>query len=211
MRERTRQGERERGQAYVLEGVIAALVIAAALVLGMQVVDIAPWTGDESRALDDIGTQAEDVLEIAHDDGTLHEVARCIIPDDPQEGDPLADREAGDPGLLAPGVAPDVGFEELLDDTLEGTVQYAIELDYPGEDGTETASLTTREPPQRSSTAASKRVTLFESDPILEGADCRPGAHVLEDVDDGDAQFYLENQVEDSELYGVVTIRVIVW
>jgi len=201
----------DRGQAYVLEGVIAALVIASALVLGIQVVDIAPWTDDGDRELGELGSQAEDVLELAHDDGSLQEIATCIVPEDPEPGDPLTDRSAGDPGILTPGDDPDVAFEELLDSTLAGVTQYAVELEYPDDDGTETVLLTDREPPERSATTASKRVALFESDPILEGADCRPSGDSLADVeDDEDVEFYLENQSDD-DLYGVVTIRVIVW
>ena len=40
-----------RGQVFALEGIISALVIIGALVLGLQAVDTAPWNDDERERL----------------------------------------------------------------------------------------------------------------------------------------------------------------
>lgn len=185
---------RDRGQAYTLEGVVGTIIVAAALVLGLQVVDLAPWADPGDRELERLEQEAADVLDAAQDDGRLGVIAACV------------DSE-GEPGTVAPGTPPDTAFERLLRNTLEQRMAYAIELDYPDESAVRTEPLTERRPPTQPTAATTRRVTLFDSDPVREGASCRPGGETLAEND----EFYLEDQDEESELYGVVTVRVIVW
>ena len=206
--------ESDRGQAYALEAVVSVLVLALALVLGMQAVDVAPWSSEADRQLDELQAQAADVLATAQEEGMLDDVAVCVGADetdnDDDNGDGTVTRGSDDPTLLIPGVAPDTEFEAWLDSTLANAAQFAIEVDYPTDDGIETRSLTLQEPPDRPSATASTRVTLSESDEILQGAACTPSGDILGDVDE-DGEFYFDNQDSESALYGVVTIRVIVW
>jgi hypothetical protein len=201
----------DRGQAYVLEAVISVLVLALALVLGMQAVDIAPWTDGTDRQLDDLRTQADDVLVTAQEEGMLDDIAACVANDESNEPGTVG-REG--PTLLIPGVAPDTAFEAWLDNTLANATQFAVQLDYPVDDGINSTSLTLQSPLDRPSATASTRVTLSESDEILRGAACSPSGTTLADVGDNataDGGFYFDNQDPDGELYGVVTIRVVVW
>jgi len=201
----------ERGQAYALEGVIAVLVIALALVLGMQAVDIAPWTDEGDRQLDDLRTQAEDTLVTAEQRGLLDEVAVCVAGDGHSGDQGGVARASDEPTLLVPGVEPDIGFEGLLDSSLGDRMQFAVAVEYPTDEGLETASLTLQTPPDRPSATASARVTLSGSDEIRQGAACTPTGTTLGDLgDEADGEFYFDRQT-DGDLYGVVTIRVVVW
>lgn len=201
----------ERGQAYALEGVVAVLVIALALVLGMQAVDIAPWTDEADRQLDDLQAQAEDALVTAERRGQLDEVAACVGGDEQGGEQGGIARGSDEPTLLVPGVEPDTGFEALLESSLGDRMEFAVAIEYPTDDGVETTALTLQTPPDRPSATASTRVTLSGSDEIRQGAACTPTATTLDDLgDEADGEFYFDSQT-DGDLYGVVTIRVVVW
>jgi|GEM_PF-4335356 len=141
------------------------------------------------------------MLAVADDQDLLGEVATCV---DPEEDEPV---------LLVPGVGEDIGFEELLGGTLDSTAQYAVEFGYVNGTEYETELTTPQGPPSSQAVAsATRRVPLFDDDELRAGSGCQRTGNVLADADDDeDVYFYLENQDEDSDLYGVVTIRVIVW
>ncbi|MUV89222.1 hypothetical protein GJ629_04350 [Halapricum sp. CBA1109] len=68
-----------RGQAYTLEGFIAALIVASSVLVGLQAVDTTPWTASG----DDIGAEgrqveAQDLLAVAAERGALDTAVRCV-------------------------------------------------------------------------------------------------------------------------------------
>lgn len=206
----TVETESDRGQAYVLEGVIGVLVITLALVLGMQVVDIAPWADSTDQRLDEASTEAADVLEIAQNEGMLDEIAACVAGQATSESN-IIDREENQPTLLTP-VDPGTGFERLLNSTLEESARYSVIIEYPdpaNPNGTTSTPLTLGSPAETASRAAATRVPLSDTEDILGGADCTRTGDTLADGDPSD-NFYFADQ-SSSELYGVVTIRVVVW
>lgn len=206
----TIETESDRGQAYVLEGVIGVLVITLALVLGMSAVDIAPWAGSEERTLEETEQQAEDVLEIAHSQGMLNEVAACVAGQEVSDQTKVV-REENEPPLLRPNETG-LEFEELIEDSFSDTSRLAVQLEYPdsGGAGTDIQSLTRRNPPKSASRSASKRVTLSDTESILQGAQCTDSGDDL-DVADAGTNFYFEDQQDSTDFFGVVTIRVVVW
>lgn len=206
----TIETESDRGQAYVLEGVIGVLVITLALVLGMSAVDIAPWAGSEEQTLEEAEQQAQDVLEIAHGQGMLNEVAACVAGQETSDQATVV-REENEPTLLRPNETG-LGLEELIDDTFSDTSRLTVQVEFPDASGTGTdiQSLTRRNAPETASRSASKRVTLSDTESILQGSECTDTGDDLENADAG-TNFYFEDQQDATDFYGVVTIRVIVW
>ncbi|ACV13025.1 hypothetical protein Huta_2864 [Halorhabdus utahensis DSM 12940] len=185
-----------RGQAYALEGVIGVLIIGIALILGMQIVDVAPADNDGDH-LREIETQAADVMSLAREDNLLRSTATCVDTD-------------GEPAMLDPGDPPDTAFETLLEETLENRGTYTITLEYINSSGTiQTESLSSRSVPQRASGTVIDQVMLYDSDPVRTGGTCTPTGKTLENASSD--EFYLDDHDTDSEIYGMVKLKVIVW
>lgn len=200
-----------RGQAYTIEGVIGAILVTSALVLGLQAVDIAPWTEDSvDQQTESLRTQVQDVLEAARDRDALRTAATCIDGDGTDEphpavaaGDASADDERALLGTL---------LNRSLD--LQGR-GYAVYLDYNGSTGLETVAL----PEDRSATRASVTVTrqfaLFDSDPVLrfrnDAGECVPVTSGDTLADRGASDIYVSDQSDSNELYAVVRVRVVAW
>ncbi len=194
----------ERGQAYSLEGVIGAIVIASALVLGLQAVSIEPWTGGGPEQGIDTQIQMEDTLDILEDQEALREIALCVGGDDehtPHEGVISTD----------PAVEP-VGT--VLNRTASRTADYNVYVAYPDEDGTINETAVGSElTPTRSTVTVTREVILFDSDPVYElnetALACSPTDVELGDAPEDD--IYLTDQNEDSDIYAVVQVRVVAW
>lgn len=186
--------DHDRGQAYALEGIIGAIIVVSALALGLQAVDIAPWSGNE--ALDSSGTREEvaDALAVAEDTGALQEAITCVDSD----GEPHPDVAATEDNASA--------FGGVLNRTIDGQYTYRIAVDSNGSDRVQigpTPSL-----PNVDTVSVSRYVVLSDTDPVYEVDDeqCRPSG-TLEDADD----FYIEDQRPAESIYAVVRVRVIAW
>jgi len=208
-----------RGQAYTIEGIIGAILIASALVLGLQAVDIAPWTDDSTaRETESLRVQVQDVLDAAEDRDALQTAPTCI------DGDGNASPH---PAVAAGSADNDSERAELgilLNRTLDRNNQrYSVYLDYQNASNPpdlNTTALTGRRDATRSSVSVTRQVALFDSDPILE---FDPDAGECVEVtagenntlrsrqDDPDADVYVGDQNEDSQLFAVVRVRVVAW
>lgn len=214
------QGD-DRGQAYTLEGVIAAIILASALLYGLQAVDVAPYTSDDrsDRRLDSLRTQVSDALAVAADNGTLKRAVTCI------------NATTGDPHTLI-GQPPNVvtgGNVAGLGAIMNGTVgdrdrQYIVLFDYWNASETRMDARMvypnvtsprvsfTREP-----VTVTRRVPVFNTTDVLEpasGVGCQPTGRTFEErMADGDDLWLSRDtrRVMDSELHNVVTVRVIAW
>lgn len=193
----------ERGQAYALEGIIGAVIVVSALVLGLQAVDIAPWTAFSERASDETRTEVADGLDAAADSEALRIAVTCVEAD----------------GSLHPNAASTSGEEQtefgaVLADTFDGDHQYRIDVDYfneTGEVGT-TQMGPDRSPPSQQTVTVSRTLVLSDSDPIHDGPACEPrGEDDLDRTLADDDEFYIPQQDEDSDFYAVVRVRVIAW
>lgn len=207
-----------RGQAYTIEGIIGAIVVASALVLGLQAVDIAPWTDDSTdRQTESLRVQVQDVLDAAEDRDALRTAATCI--DGDGNGTPHPAVAAGS----ADNDTARATFGTLLNRTLDGTHQYSVYVDY--QNATDPSDInTTALTPDRdvtsSSVTATRQVALFDTDPIME-FDTDAGGCVEVTAgenntlrsrqDDPDREIYLDDQGDSSELFAVVRIRVVAW
>ena len=198
-----REMQHSRGQAYALEGIIGAVIVVSALLLGLQAVDIAPWTASDERATEDIRTQMGDTLDAAQDTDALRTVATCLAGDDEPH----------------PNVASTEGvtteFGDILANTTAESFNYQIFLDYNTSSGVQTVGIDTDSPlPNQPTATVSRQVALYDSDIVRENPSCVPriggdGEPVTLAEESGN--IYLTDQDPSSELFAVVRIRVIAW
>ncbi|MHB9285711.1 hypothetical protein ACKVMT_01565 [Halobacteriales archaeon Cl-PHB] len=206
----------ERGQAYTLEGVIAAIVVAASVLYGLQAVNVAPWaTSADERQLESMRTQAEDLLAATADDGTLRRMVTCVKDPTGQPNGIIAvppGEVAGTPGVNA------TTFGNALNRTFRANgYRYAVYFDYWNETTSRVESelvYPRRAPtPTRSTVSASYPVTLFDGTNVSTSNDCIPDDEALETrVDDGDPLYVDElDGSGDPETFAVVEVRLVVW
>lgn len=204
----------DRGQAFALEGIIAAVIVASALILGLQAVDLEPLTSGDDRTNEQLRTQVADALDVAAESGdatapterpnALREAVTCVRRED---GETVPNPTAVDPeGSTQLGT--------IIDSTLDDEFNYRIVLEYPNEtaaNGVERTVLRETELPSQSTVTVTRRIPLYESDKIRGNEDCGElsGEPTLEE--DRGLGFYVDNQDLDSELYAVVQLRVIAW
>ncbi|MFC7073651.1 hypothetical protein ACFQJ7_15370 [Halovenus rubra] len=199
------QTRTDRGQAYSLEGVIGAILIVSALVLGLQAVSVAPWADSGFEQGTDIREQMEDTLDILEDQDALRTGVLCLGGENertPHVGVVSAD----------PAVDP---FGTVLNQTASTTTDYNIYVDYPSNGNVNRTLLGTRSQPTGSTVTVTREIALFDSDTMFEFNPNTPACVVDSQYDDlgdvPDSDIYLENQNEDTELYAVVQIRVVAW
>lgn len=196
--------ENTRGQAYTLEGVVSAIIIASALIVGLQAVDPAPWTQDESFNTEEYRTQVSDMLAVASDgaspsgDDALTTAVTCV---DPQTGE-----------LSEEGFTADSEIGELLEQTV-GERDYRVTVEYRDETGDDVVeSLTvsnTAGEPSGTSVTVTRQHPVYNNDRVFvfDGDDCEKQEERIGDVDDHP----ISEKYEDDQLYVIVTVRVVVW
>lgn len=196
----------ERAQAYSLEGVVGTIVIASALVFGLQAVSIAPWTDGGPQQGVEIREQTEDTIDILADSDALETGALCLGGDD--ETTPHQGVVSTDPAVEPVGA--------VLNRTLRQTANYNVYIDYPNKNGSITEiAIGPERTPTGPAVTVTREVVLFESDPVFElnttSERCVEDTQYgnLGDVPEDD--IYLHNQNGSSELYSVVQVRVVAW
>lgn len=202
----------DRGQAYTLEGVITAILIASALVLGIQAVDIQPWASAGPDQADSIRVEAEDAVDIAADEGALRDAVRCVRNDN---GRYIPDSRGS--SVTAEGTS----LGQILNSTLDETTSYTIHLEYKnGTSGEfESQPLTAQQAPISSSVTVTRQITLFKSDPVLQYNNTQ-GVERCELSETWDTlgglhnsrQLYLGDPTTDTDdLYAVVRVVIRAW
>ncbi|MDS0282976.1 DUF7288 family protein [Haloarcula onubensis] len=187
-----------RGQAYTLEGVLAAILIVTATVYGLQAIDTRAWQDSTQRQTDALGYRASDMLTVASESDALRNATLCY-----RDGRPLNGNRA----------QPRSDFEWMLNTTFDSQGdQYNIEFSFRNRnDETETILVSeqtdegvNRPPP--SAATASTTVTLTDGmHRRIDG-----GCNAIPVEIDGDRNFYAPD-VSPSELYNIVEVRLIVW
>jgi hypothetical protein len=206
----------DRGQAYTLEGVIAAIVVAASVLYGLQAVNVAPWaTSADERQLESMRTQAEDLLAATADDGTLRRMVTCVKDGTGQPNGIIAvppEEVAGTPGVNA------TTFGKALNQTFRANgYRYAVYFDSwnhtTGQVESELVYPASEPTPTRATVSASYPVTLFDGTAVSTSNDCDPTGDALETrVDDGDPLYIDEyDGTGDPETFAVVEVRLVVW
>ena len=206
------QGGSDRGQAFTLEALVAALLLVTAVLFALQAVVITPT----SAGTLDRDTQAElhqesvDSLVTAANDGELSMMARYW--------DPANGTFAGDPdGPAGSYVSEDIGYQrdvlpiqdvgESLNHSVREGNQYNVILAYQTEDGDrETTRLVYQGTPGHDVVTASYTITLTD-DQLVTGPN--EGDTRLADVPDDDAA--IPNIDDASPVYNVVEVRLVLW
>jgi hypothetical protein len=194
----------DRGQAYSLQGVIGAIIIVSALVLGLQAISIVPFADDGPSQGVDTKTQLEDTLSILEDNGGLKKSLLClggsnqrtpnsrIISTDPPV-DPI--------GTVLNATASQTGNYNIYVVHDNGNKQLPI-----GPEGSITDS----------AVSVTREVVIFDSDPVYELDQTENECVVdgaYENVSNADdrGDIYLDNHDENSDIFQVVQIRVVAW
>lgn len=208
----------DRGQAYTLEGLVASIAILTALLYGLQVVDLGPWTSEATAQTTELETRAEDVLDLAANEGSLSRVVRCYSVGRQSFG-------GQDPGDLSKRTY----LEQLLNQTFdEQNRDYNIYVSYWTDDGRERVTVSTNRSeggnfvsPSDSAAVATRTVTLYDDQAVLGNSptkDC--GRTAVGPPRSGSLtgfnsvprqQFYVDDIAPNSQLYNVVEVRLVVW
>ena len=187
-----------RGQAYTLEGVLAAILVVTATVYGVQAIDTRAWE-DETRAeTEQLEQRASDVLTLAGESGALRDAVLCY-----REGNPISgnrERELNE-------------FEQMLNTSFgRQAAQYRINFTYWDDDQRETRTVSrtgSGSSVPTTAAVASTTVTVTDSTNITTRAnDCNPIPVTVKESEDG---FYMSDVNDESELYNIVEVRLTVW
>lgn len=194
---------KDRAQAHTLEGVLGAILIVSAVTLGLQAVDTGPFTGGVDRQPDLLETQAEDVLALGHETGALGEVVRCY-----GQSKQVID------GDVSP--TEQSAFERMLNQTFDRQGDnYELYFSYWNKSGGRTEELVSSNEsalsaaPQPSASAVTLQTTLYDDMPIQiagAGADCETSGPAISRVD-----YFIPDVNEESVVYNVVEVRLVVW
>jgi hypothetical protein len=214
----------DRGQAFALEGIIAAVIVASALILGLQAVDLEPLTSGDDRTNEQLRTQVADALDVAAESGdsvapterpnALREAVTCVSLDEDGTGSRGPRHAVPNPAAVNPEGSTQLSA--ILDSTLEEEFNYRIVLEYPDENassGVERSVLRDTELPSQPTVTVTRQIPLYESDKIRGNENCETisGGITLDQGEDFDINLYVDNQHLNSELYAVVQLKVIAW
>jgi hypothetical protein len=190
-----------RGQAYTLEGVLAAILVVTATVYGLGAIDTRAWEDETQSETEQLAYQANDVLSIASESGALRDVVLCY-----REGRPIdGDRER----TLAE-------FERMLNHTFDSQAQqYNLYFSYWNTSDRRETRLVSEESqgsndrPPTSAVDASATVTITDNTSRRIGDEC---SSIPLTVKEDQNSFYISEDVSpDSPLYNIVEVRLVVW
>ncbi|MDS0293145.1 DUF7288 family protein [Halogeometricum luteum] len=227
-------GNGDRGQAFTLEGVAAAIVLLSGVLLAYQAIVLTPTTaGTVDRDVKShLRTEAQDVLDIGHEEGELRAVALLwdasangSVGAFPESNSSTSDSwsytnasgyvEFGPSGEIN-GYGPPGRMHELLNDsfTEQGYV-YNVYFDYrdaADPTTTRTVAVVDRGTPTDNAVTASVTVTLYDHMRLHRiddaGGTARP-VPTATTLADADGRFYAGDL--SGPVYNVVTVRVVVW
>lgn len=209
-RRRGALGSDERGQAFTLEAFIGAILILSAVVFALNATVITPTTGGgvEGDVLAQLRTEADDVLQVAADNGSLTYLARNWDPnDDAFRGNATRSRGYVDD-------VPPTGFGALLNGTFAQrgrsySVLYefrpANDSDVPDQHEKELLLVHGGFPTQRV-VVATHTVTLYD-DMTLVGTNTT----LATARNRSDPSYPIPDAYPDSPLFNVLEVRLVVW
>ena len=186
-----------RGQAYTLEGIISAIIIASALIIGLQAVDPSPWTEEDPNINpEEMRTLVGDSLALASEQGDMRQAVTCVDTDD----------DSGEIDMS--GFSSDGAVGGLLDEAT-GTNNYIVTVGYYDESDGETQIVGEEGvgTPSGNSVTVTRQIAVYNSDWSHDGDDCTDRRTTLADED----QYTIADQYEDDELYALVEVEVVIW
>ena len=207
-----------RGQAYALEGIIAALLLVGSLVFALQVTAVTPLSASTSSQ--HIENQQRAVAEGVFATAVEQDALKIAVLN--WNHDPASDPErfygipaAAERSFYADG-APDNEFGDLLERAFGERgivfnvyVRPSVDVDDDGDaDGyaNEAQRMVYRGEPSDNAVTATRLVTLYDDD-VLYDDDEHPTSTRINEND-----FYAEDVTGSSDvLYNVVRVEVVVW
>jgi hypothetical protein len=199
----------ERGQAHTLEGIIGGLLLLSGLVFALQATAVTPLSASTSsqHIENQLEASAEGVLAVAADDGSLKNATLNWN----ESSGKFYNLSEDDEQFTAGG--PPNAFGRLLNRTFADRRiafnVYLIPLS-PTNDPSEPfdrprQGLVYRGAPSDNAVTASRIVTIYESDRLLD-ANGDPGMTVTDS-----STFYAGDAAPNSTVYNLVQVRVVVW
>lgn len=191
-----------RGQAHTLEAITAAFLVLSAVLFALQVTAVTPLTGStSSQHIENQQTEVAQGLLAAEDEqGTVSEAVRYWN----ESGDRF--HGAARDGYTAGG--PPTAFGEALNETfLERGIAFNLHVRYLRADGTRgNQQLVDLGQPSDHATTATRLVTLYDSDPLIDADGSGTNTTV------GDEGLYATHDVSpETDLFTVVEVEVVVW
>jgi len=201
----------DRAQAFTLEGFIAAFILLIAVLFAVQSVVITPGTGGavDRTAQAQVQQQVQDSLVVSQQENDLSVMVRNISLDDDDEDDVevegfcVAD---GDPvdQYDRDQFENETKLGEILAQQLDTGQSYNVELHYQSGDERDSFRLVDQGPPSSTAVTASYTVALHDNQSIT----CEGEDGTLGEIDDEGE--YIEPD-DETDVYNVVEIRVVVW
>lgn len=199
----------ERAQAFTLEGFIGSMLILTAVLFALQSIIITPTTSGtvdrDVRAQHE--TQANDILQQAHNNGSLKYLVLNFDPD----GELYNGTSRSDIGYGAS--PPPTEFGTMLNQTFNqrGKVYNVIveyrgvenESDHTGVDYT-SRNMVYRGVPSDNAIVATQTVTLYDNDSM-------PNSPKTLKQAAKDGEFPVRDTAPSSPIFTVVEVRVVVW
>lgn len=202
----------DRAQAFTLEGFIGSMLILTAVLFALQSIIITPTTSGtvdrDVRAQQE--TQADDILQQAHNNGSLKYLALNFH----EDGENYS-KDTGDTRIGYGANPPPHEFGTMLYQTFNQrgkvynvVVEYrgvANETDHTGVDYV-SRNMVYRGVPSDNAIVARQTVTVFDDDPMphYDGT-------VKEAAEDDEYDFPVSDTAPDSPIFTVVEVRIVVW
>ncbi|UWG51401.1 putative pilin/flagellin [Halalkaliarchaeum sp. AArc-CO] len=193
-----------RGQAHTLEAITAALLVLSAVVFALQVTAVTPLTGStSSQHIENQQTEMAEGLLAAEDrQGTISETLRYW-----NESNGRFHGATGD-GYTAGG--PPTAFGEALNETfLDRGIAFNVQVRYvdPDDGSRGNQQIVDLGEPSDHATTATRLVTLYDSDPLIEA-----DGNESETTTVGGGDLYVDHDVStETDLFTVVEVEVVVW
>lgn len=191
-----------RGQAHTLEGVVAALLMLAGVVIALQVLVVTPLAS--SAASQHVGNQlqgtTQGLVASAQDDGQLRPTLLYW------NGSAGSFHDTGANGVYVSS-GPPTTFVGRLNTTFGNDAAFNVVLHFLGPDGDRRTRLLVRSgTPAENAVAVTRTVTLYDDDSLL-AADRSRTATTLGGAD----TYFAPDVAPEQPTYNVVEVEVVVW
>lgn len=218
MRRNTTIRTDDRGQAYTLEAIIAALLLVSSLVFALQVTAVTPLSASTSNQHieNQQRSTAAGALAAADESGALKDAVLYWNESGETFWNPGDDYDRMQRGAYTNEYPPNE-FGAILERSFSGR-GLAVNVDVRYQDGEHSWSsqrMVYRGSPSDNAVTATRTVTLYDDDTLTQPEDTdnperQPTVSTGEELDDIET-FYAGDESEQSGVYNVVQVEVTVW
>ncbi|SEU10783.1 hypothetical protein [Natrinema hispanicum] len=183
-----------RGQAFTLEAITGAIILLLIMLVALQSTVITPLSA--STANQQIEKQNRALANDAIDIGAETNSITPVILNWNESGKRFKRTEGTDRPYYTQGVPDDFEFGELLNESLSSEdIAYNMYVEYQSEENEKIKDTTVVYQGEPSYNAATATKTIFLHDSTI----------------DSESESYIKDIHDDSELYNVVRVRIVVW